>query len=106
VVDVALTFPELTGPTIAADPAQVRYDLGNQIHWYMTGRRLDIDADVDSEGFQNLMFVLQRKVRVDSKPVYFVIDGLDGLAAISPGKRSREGERLSYLTAIAMSEER
>jgi hypothetical protein len=72
---------------LAADPRQIRFDLGNQIHWHLRGVTLDPDSEVHPDDFRNLMIVLQRNVRKAKETFYFILDGVDHACAAHPALR-------------------
>lgn len=81
----ACCFSVFLGPykDLSSDPAQVRYDLANQIHWYIKGARIPAEQDVTPELYRNLLLILQRKIKEANQFAYFVVDGLEVVGAAS-----------------------
>jgi len=70
--------------SVADDPAQIRFDLGNQVNWYLRGTALNPDEEVAPDRFRNLLHVLQRVVRRQRTTIYFILDGVDATCAKNP----------------------
>jgi len=72
---------------IGFDPLQMRFDLCNQISWYLRGNRFPEDAEPTTSDLRNLILALQRtRVRRDP-PFYFVVDGIAEIPPSSSGIR-------------------
>lgn len=72
-----------TGRLHALSP-QVRFDLGNQIHWHEHAIQLDPNEPVSVEEFRNYLLLLQRKALRLKEPTLFILDGLDLLREAQP----------------------
>lgn len=69
------------------DPRQVRFDLCNQINWYLRAQKLSPEADVSQADLKNLLLALQRSRSAREEPFYFIVDGLADIPSGASGIR-------------------
>ena len=72
---------------LAFDPRQIRYDLCNQINWFLRGTTIPSDAEMAPADLSNLLLALQRARITKGHPYYFVIDGLADIPSAASGVR-------------------
>jgi len=62
--------------SLSYDPANMRFDICNQIHWMINSVQLSIDVDIDDGFLRQYMFKVMRIAKRRKEIFYFVIDGL------------------------------
>lgn len=60
---------------LAYDPVFSRYDLANQVHWYLKGKRLPDDSEPTDGDLRNLWGQCARSLDRQRKPGYIIVDG-------------------------------
>ena len=61
---------------LAYDPALVRYDLAEQVNWYLTGSGLPDDSEPTDGDLRNLWRKCARQLQRRSKSGYIIVDGI------------------------------
>ena len=60
--------------SLSYDLANIRYDLCNQINWYLNGKQLNYDEDVDDSYLRSYSLKLMRVASRRREKIYFVVD--------------------------------
>ena len=60
---------------LAYDPVFARYDLANQVNWYLKGKNLPDDSDPTDGDLRNLWGKCARELHRRRKPGYIIVDG-------------------------------
>ena len=79
------------------DPALVRHDLADQLHWFLQSKRWPPDQDLTDADLRSLWHRCASRFRNANEPAYVVVDGLHHLAA-----RDARGERDAILDLLPL----
>lgn len=63
--------------SLSYDLLNMRFDLCNQIYWFLNGQQLNIDMEIDDAFLRKNIFKLIRVAKRRKETFYFVIDGIN-----------------------------
>lgn len=66
-------------PDIAFEPDLLRYDLANQINWFLTGTTLNPEQIITGSEYRVLLARLLKTAERSGEILYFVVDGLTSI---------------------------